>query len=169
MCLEQFQWVTGLRWNNLPPFLWHNVPMATATAENLSAYFEDWLGKSAGSEQEVIRLIEAGLPLKVIERLIRRGLQRDEILNIVINPRTLKHRRARREPLSKEESERVVRTVRILARAQAVLGGQEEALRWLRAPKKRFEGRTPIAMLSTETGGRMVEQMLVQIDEGMFA
>jgi hypothetical protein len=24
-------------------------------------------------------------------------------------------------------------------------------------------------MLSTETGGRMVEQMLVQIDEGMFA
>jgi hypothetical protein len=24
-------------------------------------------------------------------------------------------------------------------------------------------------MMSTETGGRLVEQMLVQIDEGMFA
>jgi putative toxin-antitoxin system antitoxin component (TIGR02293 family) len=143
--------------------------MATATAKTLHGYFEDWLGASAGTDQDLIRRVEAGLPLKVIERLIQRGLTRDEVFQVIINPRTLKHRRSRREPLSKEESERTVRTVRILARAQAVLGGQDEALRWLRAPKKRFEGRPPMAMLSTETGGRMVEQMLVQIDEGMFA
>ena len=143
--------------------------MATATAKTLNDYFEDWLGSSPGSEQDMIRQVEAGLPLKVVDRLIQRGLQRDEIFLIIINPRTLKHRRSKREPLSKEESERAVRTVRILARAQAVLGGQEEALRWLRAPKKRFEGRPPMAMLATETGGRMVDEMLVQINEGMFA
>jgi uncharacterized protein (DUF2384 family) len=32
----------------------------------------------------------------------------------------------------------------------------------------RFEGKSPIQMMSTETGGRLVEQMLVQIDQGMF-
>jgi len=39
----------------------------------------------------------------------------------------------------------------------------------VRAPKVRFEGKRPIQMMLTETGGRLVEQMLVQIDEGMFA
>src|SRR5258708_35394833 len=147
--------------------LWHYVPMATA--QQLNAYFEDWLGASVRSEQEIIHLVEAGLPLKIVPRLIQRGLTRDEILKIIINPRTLKPRRSKRQPLSKEESERVVRAVRILARAEAVMGGLDAALRWLRSPKRRFEGRSPLAMLSTETGGRMVEQMLVQIDEGMFA
>lgn len=141
----------------------------TATAKTLHDAFEDWLGAEAGSEQEMIRRVEAGLPLKTVDRLIQRGLTRDEVFEVIINPRTLKHRRSKREPLSKEESERAVRTVRILARAQTVLGGHDEALRWLRSPKKRFEGRPPMAMLSTETGGRMVEEMLVQIDEGMFA
>src|SRR5216683_2763198 len=99
--------------------LWHYVPMATA--QQLNAYFEDWLGASARSEQEII------------PRLIQRGLSRDEVFQIIINPRTLKHRRSKRQPLSKEESERVVRAVRIMALAQAVLGDHDTALRWLRA------------------------------------
>jgi len=40
---------------------------------------------------------------------------------------------------------------------------------WLEEPKKRFDRRTPLEMLRTETGGRLVEEFLVQIDEGMFA
>jgi uncharacterized protein (DUF2384 family) len=49
------------------------------------------------------------------------------------------------------------------------MGDQQSALDWLRTAKRRFEGRTPIQMLSTEAGGRLVEQMLIQIDQGMFA
>jgi uncharacterized protein (DUF2384 family) len=49
------------------------------------------------------------------------------------------------------------------------MGDRESALEWLRAPKRRFEGRTPLEMLRTETGGRLVDQMLIQIDEGMIA
>lgn len=142
--------------------------MAPVTAKKLSAYFEDWLGTNAESEQEMIRLVESGLPLKVIARLTQRGLTKDEVFSIIINPRTLKHRKSKHQPLSKEESERAVRAVRILARAQAVLGDPESALNWLRKPKRRFAGRPPLAMLSTETGGRLVEQMLIQTDEGMF-
>lgn len=152
---------------NLPPVLWHNVPMAS-TAKQLDRYFEDWLGRSAGSEQKMLRLVEAGLPTSVVARLIQRGLSRDEVFRVIINPRTLKHRKSRKQPLSREESERAVRTVRIISRAHSVLGDEPKALQWLRAPKKRFEGRVPLDMLSTEPGGRMVEQMLIQIDEGMF-
>ena len=143
--------------------------MATATAKKLNEYFQDWLGTQAGSEQSILRLVEGGLPLGVIGRLIDRGLTRSEVFDVIIPLRTWKHRKSRHQPLSREESERAVRAARILARAQAVLGDEEAALDWLRAPKERFEGRAPLQMLSTEAGGRLVEQMLIQIDEGMFA
>ncbi len=143
--------------------------MATATAKKLNEYLEDWLGTQADSEQKIVHLVEGGLPIKVINHLIERGLSRNEVFDVIIPLRTWKHRKSRHQPLSKEESERAVRAARVLARAQAVMGDQESALNWLRAPKKRFEDRSPLQMLSTETGGRLVEQMLIQIDEGMFA
>jgi putative toxin-antitoxin system antitoxin component (TIGR02293 family) len=143
--------------------------MATATAKTLNHYFEDWLGMEAGPEQKVVRLVENGLPTKVINHLIERGLTRGEVFDIIIPLRTWKHRKSQRQPLSKEESERAIRAAKILARAQAVMGDEESALDWLRTPKRRLEGRSPIQMLSTEAGGRLVEQMLIQIDQGMFA
>jgi putative toxin-antitoxin system antitoxin component (TIGR02293 family) len=105
----------------------------------------------------------------VINHLIERGLTRNEVFDIIIPLRTWKHRKSRRQLLSREESERAIRTAKILARAQSVLGDQESALDWLRTAKRRFEGKTPIQMLSTEAGGRLVEQMLIQVDQGMFA
>jgi putative toxin-antitoxin system antitoxin component (TIGR02293 family) len=143
--------------------------MATATAKTLNEYLEEWLGTRAGSEQRIVQLVEGGLPTRVVNHLIERGLTRNEVFDVIIPLRTWKHRKSRRQPLSREESERAVRAARILARAQAVLGDERSALEWLRTPKKRFENRSPLQMLSTETGGRLVEQMLVQIDEGMFA
>jgi putative toxin-antitoxin system antitoxin component (TIGR02293 family) len=143
--------------------------MANATARTLNNYFRHWLGTEASSEQNIVRLVENGLPTKVINHLIERGLTRGEVFDIIIPLRTWKHRKARRQPLSTEESERAIRAAKILARAQAVMGDEESALQWLRTPKRRFEGRSPIQMLSTESGGRLIEQMLIQIDQGMFA
>ena len=143
--------------------------MPTATAKTLNDYLEDWLGARAESEQGIVRLVEEGLPTRVINHLLGKGLTRNEVFDIIIPLRTWKHRKTRHQPLSKEESERAVRAARVLARAQAVLGHQGSALAWLRTPKRRFEGRAPVEMLRTEAGGRLVEQMLIQIDEGMFA
>jgi putative toxin-antitoxin system antitoxin component (TIGR02293 family) len=145
------------------------VSRAEVSADRLNAYLEHWLGTRAESEQKILCLVEEGLPTTVINHLIERGLTRHELFDIVIPLRTLKHRRSRHQPLSREESERAVRVARILARAQAVMGDEKAALEWLRAPKRRFEGRAPLQMLTTESGGRLVEQMLLQIDEGMFA
>ena len=152
----------------MPYFLWHNVPMPS-TAKKLEHYFEEWLGTAAGSEQQMLQIVEAGLPTKVINRLLQRGLTKEEVFQIVINPRTLKHRRTKSQPLSREESERAVRAVRVISRAHSVFGNSDKAMKWLRTPRKRFEGRAGMEMLSTEPGGRMVEEMLIQIDEGMFA
>lgn len=142
--------------------------MATLPTRHMD-FFLDLLGVRAFSDQELVHAIENQLPLETLNRLKRHGLSSDEIYALIINPRTLKHRRSRKQPLSKEESERAVRVSRILTTALAAFGEEQAALNWLRTPKRRFEGRTPMELLSTETGGRMVEEMLIQIDEGMFA
>jgi uncharacterized protein (DUF2384 family) len=92
--------------------------MATATAEKLNEYLEDWLGTQVESEQKVLHLVEKGLPTEVVNRLIERGLTRSEVFDVIIPLRTWKHRKSRRQPLSKEESEPAVRAASILARAE---------------------------------------------------
>jgi len=132
-------------------------------------HLSEWLGTKATSEPELVSLVEKGLPLGIVERLVEHGLTRQEVFHIIIHERTLKHRRSRRQPLSREESDRALRTARLLARAQTVMGAKEEALKWLRTPRRRFEGRSPLQMMATEAGGRLVEEMLIQTEEGMFA
>ena len=112
--------------------------------------------------------IEKGLPIASIGQLREQGLTFSEVSAIVISPRTLKHRRTRGEALSQEETDRVVRVARTLALAEQIFGTPEKALLWLRSPDARLNDRTPMSLLQTESGGRLVESMLWQIDEGVY-
>ena len=129
----------------------------------------DWLGVQApASEADILRIVEGRLAPSVIQRLHTLGLERSEIEMIVIASRTLQHRRSRREKLTVEESDRVLRVIRVLSSAEAVYGSRERALAWLRRANPRLEGRTPLSLLHTDAGGRIVEELLIQIDEGIF-
>ncbi len=113
-------------------------------------------------------IVENGLPTDSLSLLKEKGLTFSELSEIVISPRTLKHRKARGEHLSQEETDRVVRVARIVALAENVFGSHEKALRWLRSPDDRIDSRSPLSMLHTESGGRLVENMLWQIGEGVY-
>ena len=91
-----------------------------------------------------------------------------EIFEIVISTRTLKHRKAGGEHLSSVETDRVVRVARILVLAESIFGRRETALLWLRSSDERIGDRAAISMLHTESGGRLVENMLRQLDEGAY-
>ena len=127
------------------------------------------LAQSApASEMEVVKLVHNRLPLSVIDRLLAEGVTKREI-EMVAPPRTLAHRRANAERLTVEESDRAVRLARVVAQTESVFGNKDKAMAWLRQPMKRFEGSTPIEMLATDVGSRLVEEALVQIDEGYSA
>jgi putative toxin-antitoxin system antitoxin component (TIGR02293 family) len=114
--------------------------------------------------------VESGVPLDTMSDFAESsGLPLKDLYDVVIPARTLKHRRARREPLSRDESDKLARLVRIFDHAVAVFEDLTRAREWLNKPKKRFDSRTPLEMIRTEIGGRMVEEMLVQIEYGMFA
>ena len=128
-----------------------------------------YIGIKPKSDFELARLTEEGLSLDSIVSLKDHGLTFTEISDIIISPRTLKHRKSRRELLSNEETDRVVRVARLLSMAEEIFGSRKKALAWLRAKDDRLDNRSPLQMLSTESGGRLIENMLWQIDEGAFS
>jgi len=127
-----------------------------------------FVGLKAVSDLELALLPEKGLPLKAIQSLKDQGLTFTEISEIVISPRTLKHRKSRKEKLSSVETDRALRMARIVDLADRVFGSRAKALLWLRSADDRLDHRTPMQMLVNESGGRLVESMLWQIDEGIY-
>ena len=135
----------------------------------VSVQIGDWLGlRAPATESEILRIVEGRLAPSVIKRLTALGLERAEIDETVIPSRTLQHRRSRREKLTMEESDRVLRVIRVLSSAEAIYGSRDRALEWMRRPHPRLDGRAPLSLLKTDTGSRIVEELLIQIDEGMI-
>jgi putative toxin-antitoxin system antitoxin component (TIGR02293 family) len=129
----------------------------------------EWLGVAPpASERELLAIIERQLPASAIQRLLALGIARTEIDDLVIPLRTLQHRRSHRKKLTLEESDRVLRLLRVLSMAEDVYGSRDRALAWLRRPAQRLEKRVPLELLKTDAGARIVEELLIQIDEGMF-
>lgn len=121
------------------------------------------------SGEDVAALVEKRLPAAAIKALVRGGLSDAEVYQLIVPRRTLAHRIAKHQPLSKDESDKAVRVARITSMAEHVFGEPERAWRWLRQPKRRFGGKLPVEMLATEAGARLVEEMIGQIDHGIFA
>jgi putative toxin-antitoxin system antitoxin component (TIGR02293 family) len=116
------------------------------------------------------RDVERGVPLAAIDEFASRsGIPAKELIDVVIPPRTLKHRRQRGTPLSMVESDRLAGIVRIYELALKVYGNREDAVEWFRGSMRRFDGRTPLAMLRTAAGEQAVTEFLIQVDEGYFA
>ncbi|HUB51865.1 MAG TPA: antitoxin Xre-like helix-turn-helix domain-containing protein [Terracidiphilus sp.] len=133
-----------------------------------SSHVLSLVGLRAASDLELALLPEKGLPLTAIESLKEQGLTFTEISEIVISPRTLKHRKSRKERLSSVETDKALRMARIVDLADKVFGSRAKALLWLRSVDSRLDDRTPMQLLVNESGGRLVESMLWQIDEGIY-
>ena len=89
----------------------------------LQQQIAEWLGvPPIRTEGQVLQIVEQQLPTSSIKRLLALGLTRQEIDALVIPLRTLQHRRSKREKLTVEESDRVLRVVRLLSQAEAVYG-----------------------------------------------
>jgi putative toxin-antitoxin system antitoxin component (TIGR02293 family) len=140
----------------------------------------DWLEiEGASNNAEVLAMVERRFPTSIIDSLLGLGFERAEVHSVVLPARTLQHRRSRKELLTVEESDRVIRLLRVLRATEAVYESRERSLEFLRRPNPRLDpalrnvlfargGRTPMSLLTTEVGARSVEELLVQISDGMF-
>jgi len=105
----------------------------------------------------------------VLAELARHGYSEDELSRLVVPKRTLARRRANDELLTVEETDKALRLKRIATIAEKVFGDSAKAQRWLRKPKRGLGNETPLAYLASETGARVVEEMLGRIEHGIYA
>ena len=101
--------------------------------------------------------------------LSHHGYSEEEIFALVVPKRTLARRKAARDLLTIEETDKALRLERIAVQAEHVFGDPEKAHRWLRKEKRELNGETPLAYLASEGGARAVEEMLFRIEHGIFA
>jgi putative toxin-antitoxin system antitoxin component (TIGR02293 family) len=127
------------------------------------------LGDDVTSEADLARVVARRIPLKALAHVRRGGFSEQEIAEYVIPPRTRRHRQVRKEPLTVEESDKLVRLTRIQALAEDVFGDPVKANGWLREPLGIFDGKPPLEVARTESGARVVEQALAKIDWGAAA
>ncbi len=129
------------------------------------------LGKFASAPP--LRRAEAvakGLPAKAIRELVAgRAVSLADVARVVGPRRTLDRRLKENKRLSPEESDRFARFLATLDLAAGIFGSREAAMRWLNAPKQRFEGEAPLSLLRTDAGTRLVEEVLQQAQSGFTA
>jgi putative toxin-antitoxin system antitoxin component (TIGR02293 family) len=115
-----------------------------------------------------IRLIQTGVQPALLESLKQLGLSPSES-HWIIKPRTLAHRKSKKELLTQEETERWLRAIKIVALAIEVFGNQEKATQWLHKSRSRFGEHSALEIMQNEPGAQLVEETLNQIDSGYFA
>lgn len=87
-----------------------------------------------------------------------------------MSPSSKKINRRRKEGrLQTDESERLFRIAALYDRAIEVLGDQERAEAWLKAPQKALGMKTPLQYAETELGAREVENLLGRLEYGIFS
>jgi putative toxin-antitoxin system antitoxin component (TIGR02293 family) len=130
---------------------------------------EKLVGVDVRSEADFIAVLDRGIPLGALSELTKESLSAEEVERLIIPRRTLSHRKARNQPLSRAESERALRVASILSQAEQTFANKDKAHLWLRRPTSALGGRRPIDLLDCEPGARLVEQLLYRIGHGIAA
>jgi putative toxin-antitoxin system antitoxin component (TIGR02293 family) len=113
--------------------------------------------------------VREGLPVSAVDDLLETGLlTAAEIDRLVLPRKTLSHRRLLGR-LSPEQSDRLLRLLRLVGAAQTTFGAAEKAARWLRRPTAALSGSAPLDLLDTDIGARRVETLLGRIAHGIAA
>jgi putative toxin-antitoxin system antitoxin component (TIGR02293 family) len=130
------------------------------------------LRKNLRSRLDAHDLILGGLPSAALLHLTNTvAFLRDEqsIQRVIgVSLRTLQRRKEDPKALSEEQGGRTWKFAELLAQATRVFGSQEEAERWLKSSVTPLNGRKPIDLLSTPTGVELVENLLTQLEYGVY-
>lgn len=122
------------------------------------------------SELDLVNAVRKGFPLAVVRYFLSRNyVSVGEFESLVVPRRTLAHRKKNRQPLTAEQSDRLARLARVTAFASETFQNEEKAHHWLRTSNRALNGATPLFLLDTDGGARLVEDELDRISHGLFA
>jgi putative toxin-antitoxin system antitoxin component (TIGR02293 family) len=118
----------------------------------------------------VDRILE-GLPVEEFDSLREMlGLSVDQMASkIGISVATLSRRRAKKQPLDRDHSDRLMRYARLYWLAVDFFEGNTQTARdWLASPARGLGGRSPLEFAETEMGAREVEDLIGRLEHGVY-
>ena len=127
------------------------------------------LGRELASEADLAQVVLSRIPEQAVSAVQGTSFSDREIERFVIPARTRRYRREHKQPLTVEESDRLVRLARVQALAEDVFGDTGKANQWLRQGLGVLNGQTPLELARIEAGIRLIEQILGKIDWGAAA
>jgi putative toxin-antitoxin system antitoxin component (TIGR02293 family) len=138
--------------------------MKTATLERKT------LRAKGKHPSELIRQIQKGLRFSELETLQNSiGMPFEQLAaKLCISRSTLQRRKAAGR-LSPDESDKVMRFLRLLEHATNVFGDVDKARAWLKFPQRGLGGAVPLDYAETEVGAREVDNLLGRIDYGVYS
>lgn len=127
-----------------------------------------------------IGIIKAGVPAAAAKRMTEDLQLEQRTLFDALNLKTatVNRKAALRQPLSVDESERVVGMAKLMGQLQAMVedSGEPDGFdagawlsRWLREPLPALGGTRPIDLLDTIEGQSLVSESLARIQSGAYA
>jgi putative toxin-antitoxin system antitoxin component (TIGR02293 family) len=117
-----------------------------------------------------IEVIRQGIPAAAVDSLLTAiHVSRSDLAKLLGIPERTLARRKREGILNSEESSKLLRVARVVARAAEVFEDAEAALDWLKAPNAALQRRTPLSLLDTDIGAESVLDTLGRIEHGVFA
>jgi putative toxin-antitoxin system antitoxin component (TIGR02293 family) len=132
------------------------------------------LGRAIHTAFDLDKIIKEGFSTSVLN-YFKKLLDLSDIelsKNLGISTKTLMRTRKKESKPSRLDpvtSDRLYRLARIYAMASEVLGGIDQAKKWLHSPQMGLNNRLPLDLISTEAGSQEVKDLLGRIEHGVFA
>jgi putative toxin-antitoxin system antitoxin component (TIGR02293 family) len=121
----------------------------------------------AANDLDLAMAVEGGLPIVVLLCLLELHLLEAAEVPVIMSMQTYQQGMSKPLKLNVEESDRLVRIVRLTMAASDALGDLERGKQWLRTPNAALRGLRPLDLLRTSVGTRVVEQVLGRVDHGI--
>jgi putative toxin-antitoxin system antitoxin component (TIGR02293 family) len=119
---------------------------------------------------KALALIERGLPWANAEALAGvLGVTLEALAALLDIPVATFYRRRKAGRFSKQESDHLMRFMRLWWLACDVFENEKGARSWLKAPQFGLGGAIPLQRAITEMGAHQVEELLHRIDAGVMA
>ncbi len=117
-----------------------------------------------------VAVIRRGIPASAVDALTGlTHLTQAELASAVGIPERTLARRKREGKLNSEESSRLIRLARVVARGEEVFEDLDATMDWLKSANASLGGITPLSLLDTDIGAEGVMDTLGRIEHGVFA
>ncbi|MFM9969535.1 MAG: antitoxin Xre-like helix-turn-helix domain-containing protein [Burkholderiales bacterium] len=117
-----------------------------------------------------VSIIRQGLSAQAVDSLARNlRVSQSQLAEALGIPERTLARRKKEGTLNSEETAKLVRLARVIARATETFENLDAALDWLKSANASLAGATPLSLLDTEIGAENVMDTLGRIEHGVFA